>query len=857
MSTGSYTGTDSNDLNDITITNPQDGDVLRYNSTRKRFENTQTGGGTITGGENLNIGLGPIDVFAGTVGDKLTFKTFLTSFSSGISVIDYNDVWGLVNTLNGRNKGVTGEDLFIDKTDELGVPALNFKGVAIDNTLPTSQPLAISSNATDVTVSFDPPQLDHQDIGGIGSYTHQDIDFHIDDTTIHYTQSAIDHTNILNKGTNTHAQIDTHIADGTIHYLQTAIDHTNLLNRGTNTHAQIDTHIADGTIHFTKVVDNDPSDPDRVEVVSSGQKVVSYPLATPSYPFSGLSSYPSVKAHFIANSATYVPTSWTWPNDSGAGSITIQQNPTSIVKVSNYLQFNNGITGGSGSAGFFEIIATYAAWSTAFDPDLTFWAVVENVSVDGPASTYGIINGFGSGFGSSSFGLCIESGSPNLILRKPADTWVSSGTSQSDTGYNITTLGKKIIVVNVKGTRETNVYVNGVLVHTDTFNSSSNFALNRNIMGSTEWNQLTTAVKMDLYDYGGLQLNPSSATDYTNIFEALASEYAPELLPELDSNLNLNRMTDVTLSTLATNEVLKYDGNDWVNDNVSYTELTNVPATFTPSAHTHDTSDITTGTLPEIRGGTNQSTYAQGDLIYASAVNTLGKLAVGGANTFLKGGGATPVYSTIPLNDLSDVVITSVLVGNHLFYNGSNFVNRPSNNGTIKINNGNGVQPTYVGLTTAQPITYASPLSISSFPTSSPPLAVNNGVFADADIYLFGTNRFLEQQLPSAVHGGQIHLWRFILNYSNKTGANSGNITIRLSNALSGFVAKATFPLPQGVTAENDRYSELITIADDASKLPAVGGSGQGYDLTIESTTSVDVTITSIARIAYEYSQRS
>lgn len=34
-----------------------------------------------------------------------------------------------------------------------------------------------------------------------------------------------------------------------------------------------------------------------------------------------------------------------------------------------------------------------------------------------------------------------------------------------------------------------------------------------------------------------------------------------------------------------------------------------------------------TGVLPEANGGTNQSTYAQGDLLYASAANTLAKLA--------------------------------------------------------------------------------------------------------------------------------------------------------------------------------------------------------------------------------------
>lgn len=38
----------------------------------------------------------------------------------------------------------------------------------------------------------------------------------------------------------------------------------------------------------------------------------------------------------------------------------------------------------------------------------------------------------------------------------------------------------------------------------------------------------------------------------------------------------------------------------------------------------------TTGTLPESRGGTNQATYTTGDILYASAANTLSKLPIGG-----------------------------------------------------------------------------------------------------------------------------------------------------------------------------------------------------------------------------------
>ncbi|MDH3463218.1 MAG: hypothetical protein OEM32_06300, partial [Acidimicrobiia bacterium] len=50
----------------------------------------------------------------------------------------------------------------------------------------------------------------------------------------------------------------------------------------------------------------------------------------------------------------------------------------------------------------------------------------------------------------------------------------------------------------------------------------------------------------------------------------------------------------------------------------------------------------TTGTLAEGRGGTNQTTYATGDILYASASNTLSKLAVGTNEDVLRVQGGIP-----------------------------------------------------------------------------------------------------------------------------------------------------------------------------------------------------------------------
>ena len=56
----------------------------------------------------------------------------------------------------------------------------------------------------------------------------------------------------------------------------------------------------------------------------------------------------------------------------------------------------------------------------------------------------------------------------------------------------------------------------------------------------------------------------------------------------------------------------------------------------------------TTGTLSETRGGTNQTTFTTGDVLYASASNTLSKLPIGSSNQILKVSGGIPAWAAAP-----------------------------------------------------------------------------------------------------------------------------------------------------------------------------------------------------------------
>lgn len=55
-----------------------------------------------------------------------------------------------------------------------------------------------------------------------------------------------------------------------------------------------------------------------------------------------------------------------------------------------------------------------------------------------------------------------------------------------------------------------------------------------------------------------------------------------------------------------------------------------------------------TGTLADDNGGTGQSTYTTGDILYASATNTLSKLTVGSSGQVLKVSGGVPAWAAAP-----------------------------------------------------------------------------------------------------------------------------------------------------------------------------------------------------------------
>ena len=122
---------------------------------------------------------------------------------------------------------------------------------------------------------------------------------------------------------------------------------------------------------------------------------------------------------------------------------------------------------------------------------------------------------------------------------------------------------------------------------------------------------------------GGIEINPATVVDSIIQFKIQGTTYFTMGVDESTTN---NDWVLSIGSALGTNNVWSVDGSTGV---ISFTGGLSYAGT-----------DWTGNTITEGYGGTNQTTYTQGDILYASASNTLSKLALGNAGDQLKVNGA-------------------------------------------------------------------------------------------------------------------------------------------------------------------------------------------------------------------------
>lgn len=128
-----------------------------------------------------------------------------------------------------------------------------------------------------------------------------------------------------------------------------------------------------------------------------------------------------------------------------------------------------------------------------------------------------------------------------------------------------------------------------------------------------------SATSFEITGGGGIEINPATVVDSIIQFKIQGTTYftmgVDESTPNNDWVLSLG-------TALGTNNVWSVDGSTGL---ISFTGGLSYAGT-----------DWTGNTITEGYGGTNQTTYTQGDILYASASNTLSKLTLGNAGDQLK-----------------------------------------------------------------------------------------------------------------------------------------------------------------------------------------------------------------------------
>ena len=155
-------------------------------------------------------------------------------------------------------------------------------------------------------------------------------------------------------------------------------------------------------------------------------------------------------------------------------------------------------------------------------------------------------------------------------------------------------------------------------------------------------------------------------------------------------------------------------GTDYLTPTTGVTTFSGSSTGLTPSTATSGAITLA-GTLAVANGGTNITTYAIGDLIYASTVGVLSKLAdVATGNSLISGGvGVAPSYGKVGLTThVSGTLpvanggtnITSYTIGDIVYASTAGILSRLADvaTGSAIISGGVGVAPSYgkVGLTT-------------------------------------------------------------------------------------------------------------------------------------------------------------
>ena len=114
---------------------------------------------------------------------------------------------------------------------------------------------------------------------------------------------------------------------------------------------------------------------------------------------------------------------------------------------------------------------------------------------------------------------------------------------------------------------------------------------------------------------------------------------------------DINDLSDVGIASVGDNEVLAFNSgtSKWINQ-------TAAEASLAAASHTHAASEIDSGELAVVRGGTNLSSGTDGGILGYTAAGTLASSALLTASQLIIGGGAGVTPSTLAAGTNNQIV---------------------------------------------------------------------------------------------------------------------------------------------------------------------------------------------------------
>lgn len=180
-------------------------------------------------------------------------------------------------------------------------------------------------------------------------------------------------------------------------------------------------------------------------------------------------------------------------------------------------------------------------------------------------------------------------------------------------------------------------FVKGILLRGETSDPSDN------LNGSLWYNSTSNKVK----GYIQSAVRELLTADQTQTITNKTIDADSNTISNIDNN-EIKAAAAIALDKLAAttvSRVLQSDASGFVSaSSVTSTTLTYLDATSSIQGQLNG-KEPTITVLPESKGGTNQSTYATGDLLYASGSNTLAKRSIGTAGQVLTVSGGVPTWA--------------------------------------------------------------------------------------------------------------------------------------------------------------------------------------------------------------------